>query len=74
MIMAEEDEPLQRQRVEAPNATGPYVLRPLIEGIPLATVADTETVRITCVELWGMSIWTDLQSTICISAAESHSG
>ena len=55
--MEEEDELLQKQRGKAYNSVGPYVLRPLVDDIPLTTVEETGAVRITCVELWGMSTW-----------------
>lgn len=37
--------------------TGPYILRPLLNDIPLAADGHRDAVRISCVELWRKFIF-----------------
>lgn len=48
------DSPRKRRRI-APPETGPYVLRQLIDTVPVAGEGSEQDVYITCVEYWSMS-------------------
>lgn len=47
----------QRLRNEAQTSTGSYVLRPLVQDIPLSTEEHTAEARITCVELCDENLY-----------------
>ncbi len=42
----------KRRRKDVPE-TGPYILRTLVENVPLASEGDASDIEISCVELWG---------------------
>lgn len=42
----------KKRRLHAPEA-GPYVLRKVLEDIPLTSEESSESVSITCVEFWS---------------------
>ncbi|EXJ61918.1 hypothetical protein A1O7_02349 [Cladophialophora yegresii CBS 114405] len=48
--------PAKRQRLSAPEP-GPYVLRPVLEDIPLTTEDGNVQVSITCVEYWNNNLY-----------------
>lgn len=53
-MASEEEEGVSRKRKRKPSgSTGPYVLRPLVEDVPLSAEEDATGIQITCVELWG---------------------
>lgn len=47
------DERAAKRRRLSPPEPGPYVLRNVLEDIPLATEQGAEEVSITCVEYWS---------------------
>lgn len=52
--MDAEDDPVSTRRKKRKLAQdGIYVLRPMVEDIPLAPEESSSATRITCVELWG---------------------
>lgn len=52
----EEEDGVSRKRKRKPSAsTGPYILRPLVEEVPLSAEEDGTDIQINCVELWGQS-------------------
>lgn len=56
-MAAEEEVGVSRKRKRKTSAsTGPYILRPLVEDVPLSAEEDVTGVQITCVELWGQLI------------------
>lgn len=55
-MASEEEDGVARKRKRKPSAsTGPYILRPLVEDVPLSAEEDVTDIQITCVELWGQS-------------------
>jgi hypothetical protein len=51
---AEGDQSTSRKRKRhALQETGPYILRTLVDELPIKVEEDDPTVTITCVELWG---------------------
>ncbi|EEQ89785.2 TGF beta receptor associated protein 1 [Blastomyces dermatitidis ER-3] len=50
------DSPRKRRRI-APPETGPYVLRQLIESVPVAGEGSEQEVYITCVEYWNDNLY-----------------
>lgn len=38
----------------AHHGSGPYVLRPLLQGVPLSAEGDDEEIKINCVDFLGM--------------------
>ena len=46
------DGPRKRRRLSPPE-TGPYVLRELVDKVPVSAEGDDETGHITCVEYWS---------------------
>lgn len=46
------ESPRKRRRLN-PAETGAYVLKPVIENVPLTTEGQAENVHITCVEFWS---------------------
>lgn len=67
-----ETRPPKRRRLSPPES-GPYVLRKVLENIPLTTEDGNDQVSITCVEYWSRYVvnvilqrWlTMLQATVC---------
>lgn len=53
MASEEEDGVTRRRKRKPSTSTGPYVLRPLVEDVPLSAEEDAADIQITCVELWG---------------------
>lgn len=46
------DGPRKRRRINPPEM-GPYVLRPLLEDVPVNSEDDSDEAYITCVEYWS---------------------
>ncbi len=46
--------------MDAISETGPYVLRSLLEDLPLSAEGDRDDIEITCVEFLGMRMLTGL--------------
>jgi hypothetical protein len=46
------DGPRKRRRINPPEI-GPYVVRPLLDEVPVAVERDEHDVHITSVEFWG---------------------
>ena len=44
----------KRKRIKLPT-TGPYVLKSLLENVPLSADDENGSIEITCAELWGIS-------------------
>jgi hypothetical protein len=54
--MAEKDSvevPAAKKRKRAPPETGPFVLRKLLDDVPLAAEGDRDDIVINCVEILG---------------------
>ena len=49
-----EDTPSSRQRKRRAPETGPFVLRSLLEDVPLSAEGDQDDIEINCVEFFGM--------------------
>ena len=53
-MASEEEIRVSRKRKRKPSSsTGPYILRSLVEDVPLTAEEDATDIQITCVELWG---------------------
>ena len=54
--MASAGEPtLSRKRKrETPPTIGPYVLKPLLDNVPLSSDGEDSKIEISCVEYWGI--------------------
>lgn len=46
-------EPFRKRRRLNPAESGPFVLKPMIENVPLTNEEQSEDVHITCVEFWS---------------------
>lgn len=53
MAATELPEVVGRNRNRGSRATGPYVLRPLLENVPLSAEGDRDDIEINCVEFLG---------------------
>lgn len=47
-------DPRRKRRRISPPETGPYVLRPLLEDVPVQAEDGEGQAHITCVEYWSM--------------------
>ena len=43
-----------KSRTQGPSPTGSYVLKPLLDNIPLSADGNDEGIEVTCVEFWGI--------------------
>jgi len=54
MELREAQESISRKRKQPTPETGPFVLRNLIEDLPLSAEGDRDDIEINCVEFLGM--------------------
>ena len=54
MTDPDSESPRRKRRRLNPEDTGPYVLKPILENLPLETEEAPEDVNISCVEYWSV--------------------